>query len=191
MTYYTAADLRQRAGGITASAARSELSHMAKSASGTYDVFLSHSVRDAILVLGLKNELETEQLTVYVDWLEDPNLDRSTVTPRTAQQLRERMRSCRTLVYATSRNASASRWMPWELGYFDGHHTQSRVAICPIREGTGNYAGEEYLGVYKRVEKMRHMGRMRPFAVAPSGSEGETMQSFVQGQGVLHRIKRT
>jgi hypothetical protein len=190
VAYYTASDLRQRAGSITASAARSELSHMAKSAVGAYDVFLSHSVRDAVLVLGLKKELEAEKLTVYVDWLEDPDLDRSNVTPVTAQKLRERMRTCRTLVYATSRNASASRWMPWELGYFDGHHTQSRVAICPIQEGTGTYAGEEYLGVYKRVEKIRHLGTLRPFAVRPSLAEGELMQSFVNGRAEYHNITR-
>jgi hypothetical protein len=190
MAYYTATDLRQRAGGITASAARSELSHMAKSAAGAYDVFLSHSVRDAVLVLGLKKELEAEKLTVYVDWLEDPDLDRSDVTPLTAQKLRERMRACRTLVYATSKNASASRWMPWELGYFDGHHTQSRVAICPIQEGTGSYVGEEYLGVYKRVEKIRHQGALRPFAVKPSRAEGELMQSFVNGREMFLKITR-
>lgn len=190
MPYYTATELRQRAGGITASAARSELSHMAKSAAGTYDVFLSHSVRDAVIVLGLKKELEAERLTVYVDWLEDPDLDRSDVTPVTAQKLRARMRTCRTLVYATSKNASASRWMPWELGYFDGHHTESRVAICPIQEGTGSYAGEEYLGVYKRVEKIRHEGVLRPLAVKPSRVEGELMQSFVNGSERFLKINR-
>ncbi len=54
-----------------------------------------------------------------------------------------------------------------------------------------NDDGEEYLGVYKRVEKLRHMGRLRPFAVVPSGSEGESMQSFVDGHGVFHRITTT
>lgn len=191
MAYYTASDLRQRAGGITASAARSKLSHMAKPAAGAYDVLLSHSVRDAVSVLGLKKELEAERLTVYADWLEDPDLDRSNVTPFTAKKLRERMRMCRTLVYATSKNALASRWMPWELCYFDGRHGPSRVAICPILEGAGSYAGEEYLGVYKRVEKIRHLGSLRPFAVKPSRTEGELMESFVHGRGIFHKITRS
>ncbi len=191
MAHYTASELRRRAGGLTASAAGSELSHMAKSASGTYDVFLSHSVRDAVLVLGLKNELESEGLSVYVDWLEDPHLDRSNVTPLTAQKLRKRMTACRTLVYATSRNAAASKWMPWELGYFDGHRAQSRIAICPIEEGTGSYAGQEYLGLYKHVEKIRHRGTLRPFAVKPSRVEGELMQSFVNGRAEFLKITRS
>lgn len=185
MSYYTASDLRQRAGGVTASTARSELSHMAKSATGAYDVFLSHSVRDDVLVLGLKKELESVRLTVYVDWIEDPGLDREKVSPMTAARLRERMRSCRSLVYATSRNASASKWMPWELGYFDGHHGQSKVTICPIEEGSGSIQGQEYLGMYKRLEPVHDDGRVLPYVLKPSGKEGESMHSFVHGRGLF------
>lgn len=183
MSYYTDSELRNRAGGITASAARSELSHMAKSLAGAYDVFLSHSIRDEVLVLGLKRELERVNLTVYVDWIEDPNLDREKVSPMTAEKLRERMRSCRSLVYATSRNASSSKWMPWELGYFDGHQGQSKVAICPIETGNGSIQGQEYLGIYKRLEPVRDNGRVLPYVLKPSVSEGEPMHSFVHGQG--------
>lgn len=183
MAYYTASELRQSAGGITASAARSQLSHTAMSVSGTYDVFLSHSVRDDVLILGLKKELERVRLTVYVDWIEDPALDRETVSPGTATRLRERMRSCRSLVYATSRNASASKWMPWELGYFDGHHGESKVAICPIEAGTGSIQGQEYLGVYKRLEPVHDDGSVLPYVLKPSGREGESMHSFVHGGG--------
>lgn len=188
MSYYTDSELRDRAGGITASAARSELSHMAKSLAGTYDVFLSHSIRDEVLVLGLKRELERVNLTVYVDWIEDPNLDREKVSPTTAEKLRERMRSCRSLVYATSRNASSSKWMPWELGYFDGHQGQSKVAICPIETGNGSIRGQEYLGIYKRLEPVRDNGRVLPYILKPSGTQGEPMHSFIHGQGKFVRV---
>jgi hypothetical protein len=161
---------------------------MAKSLAGTYDVFLSHSIRDEVLVLGLKRELERVNLTVYVDWIEDPNLDREKVSPMTAEKLRERMRSCRSLVYATSRNASSSKWMPWELGYFDGHQGQSKVAICPIETGNGSIQGQEYLGIYKRLEPVRDNGRFLPYVLKPSGAEGETMHSFIHGQGRFVRV---
>lgn len=182
MAYYAASDLRQRAGGITASAAGSELSHMAKSAARNYDVFLSHSIRDEVLVLGLKRELERERLTVYVDWIEDPDFDRDHVTPSTAENLRDRMKSCRSLVYATSRSASASKWMPWELGYFDGRHGSDKVAICPIEVGTGSIQGREYLGVYKRLEPVHDQGKVIPYVLKPSGKQGQSMRSFVHGQ---------
>src|SRR5690348_17193476 len=45
----------------------------------TYDIFLSHSSKDAELVEGLKLELEDKKFSVYVDWIEDPQLDRNTV----------------------------------------------------------------------------------------------------------------
>jgi hypothetical protein len=92
VTYYTASEVRQRVGGLTASAAESELSRISKSATGTFDIFLSHSVRDADLILGLKRMLEAEGCTVYVDWIDDADLDRQNVKAATAARLRERMR---------------------------------------------------------------------------------------------------
>jgi hypothetical protein len=86
----------------------------------TYDVFLSHSFGDAAVILGIKYLIEEQGRSVYVDWIEDKGLDRKNVTAATADILRHRMRSCKSLIYATSQNSSQSKWMPWELGYFDG-----------------------------------------------------------------------
>lgn len=185
MTYYTASELRQRAGGLTASAAQSKLSRLSKAAVGNFDVFLSHSLRDAVLILGLKRVLEADGLSVYVDWIEDPQLDRAKVDATSAARLRERMTRCRSLVYATSQNASTSRWMPWELGFFDGAQGPDRVAICPIETGTGSYIGEEYLGLYKTLEKVRDGGVLRPFVVRPSRRQAERLASFASGRGTF------
>lgn len=182
MTYYTATELRQRAGGVTATAAHAELSHSSKAAPGVFDIFLSHSFRDAVLILGLKSVLEADGLSVYVDWIEDAQLDRSQVNATTASLLRQRMQRCSSLVYATSRSASTSRWMPWELGFFDGAHGPEQVAICPIDTGTGNYVGQEYLGLYKTLEKLSQSGVNRPFAVPPSRRQAERMTSFASGR---------
>lgn len=113
----------------------------------TYDIFLSHSTKDAKKVAGLKLEIEDMGYSVYVDWIEDPYLDRSKVTKETALVLQERMKNCRSLVYAFSENSSESRWMPWELGYFDG--IKKKVAVLPISNKSGNsFYGTEYLGIY-------------------------------------------
>ncbi len=116
-----------------------------------YDVFLSHSVRDADLVLGIKSLLEDSGNSVYVDWIEDKKLDRSKVTAATAETLRIRMNSCKSLFYITTPNAVHSKWMPWECGYFDGK--KDKVAIVPVVEYQGGnaYAGQEYLGLYPYV----------------------------------------
>jgi len=122
-------------------------------AAKTYDIFLSHSVRDAELILGMKGTLEDLRYSVYVDWIEDTQLDRSKVTPATADKLRQRMNSSKSLFYITTANSDASRWMPWECGYFDGK--KEKVAIVPIQKtSTDNtFVGQEYLDLYPYVVK--------------------------------------
>lgn len=114
----------------------------------TYDIFLSHSIRDAELILGMKATFEDLKYSVYVDWIEDPQLDRSKVSSATADKLRKRMDTSKSLFYVTTQNAESSRWMPWECGYFDGK--KGKAAIVPVvASSSGNYyQGQEYLGLY-------------------------------------------
>ena len=101
---------------------------------------------------------------VYVDWIVDAQLDRTNVTKDTCQGIKERMNQCRSLFYATSKAASNSKWMPWELGYMDGKTT--KCAILPIMKETHQttYKGQEYLSVYPYVQKKK---------LARYGDEGE------------------
>src|SRR4051794_12870639 len=94
----------------------------AQTSTNRFDIFLSHSVRDAEIVLGAAQLLKEAGKSVYIDWIVDPHMDRENVTPDTARKLRERMGQCAALFYLHSSNASKSRWMPWELGFFDGHN---------------------------------------------------------------------
>lgn len=117
----------------------------------TYDIFLSHSSSDAGLVAGLKLELEDLGYSVYVDWIEDPKLSRANVTKETALVLQARMKQCKALLYAFSENATNSKWMPWELGYFDG--IKGLVAVLPIsRTSKSSFQGSEYLGIYYYIQ---------------------------------------
>lgn len=115
---------------------------------------MSHSFWDAKEILALKIDIETMGFPVYVDWVEDLQLDRSKVTKETADLLRARMKTCRSLFFATSKTSAESRWMPWELGYFDG--IKNMVAILPVLDvdqTTDQYKGQEYLGLYPYVTK--------------------------------------
>jgi hypothetical protein len=116
-----------------------------------YDVFLSHSYLDSEVVYGLKLLLEDLGLSVYVDWYDDPQLNRTNVTPETAALLKLRMRNSQTLLYAISENALGSQWTPWEIGYFDG--INGKVAIVPVSESWArvSYEGQEYLGLYPYI----------------------------------------
>lgn len=118
----------------------------------TYDIFLSHSSNDAREVGGMKLELEDMGYSVYVDWIEDPQLDRSNVTKKNAETLRKRMKQCKSLLYAFSENAQSSTWMPWELGYFDG--IKGTVAVLPVVEGDkSSFQGNEYVELYPYIDK--------------------------------------
>jgi hypothetical protein len=151
VAFVTVAEARaaSRAVWASRSAAESQLTKSAAMPMDTsFDIFMSHSYEDAEVIAGVKVLIEREGLSVYVDWIEDAQVDRSQVTARTANMLRERMNHCRFLIYASSKTSPNSKWMPWELGYFDGLR-RGNVGILPIVQSTGkNFNGQEYLGLY-------------------------------------------
>jgi len=122
----------------------------------SYDIFLSHSYNDRAIIPALKAELEKLDYKVYVDWIDDKLLSRDNVSKDTAKVLQKRMKQSKCLIYATSENSSSSRWMPWELGYFDGIKDKM-VGILPIKKYGNNFRddfkGEEYLGLYYYIDK--------------------------------------
>src|ERR1043166_7052862 len=119
MALFTASQLRSRASSqVLTKSANTILIEAAKSfnPAASYDIFLSHSYAGLSLIVGLRARLNDFGFSVYVDWIEDSTtLPRSSVTRETAAVLRERMHSCRSLLYASSPNATSSKWMPWEL----------------------------------------------------------------------------
>ena len=116
-----------------------------------YDIFLSHRKLDEELILGIRLKLEKEYgYKVYVDWVDDAQLSRQDVGKQTAETLRLRMKQSRCLMYAYTKNATTSKWMPWELGYMDGHKPQ-KSTVLPILNaltGTMDYGDQEYLNLY-------------------------------------------
>ena len=174
--------IQKRAGQVLSEQAR------AFDAALSYDIFLSHSSEDAEIIYGVKRMIEALGLTVYVDWVEDPQLDRSKVTAKTAAVLRARMRTCTSLVYAHSANSSSSSWMPWELGYFDGFRPQ-KVWILPL---VSNYDSEfkeqEYLGLYPPVEKLSSLtGKIRlGFDNVGSNKHEVVLEKAARGHGVYY-----
>ncbi|MBU1668340.1 toll/interleukin-1 receptor domain-containing protein [bacterium] len=116
----------------------------------SFDIFLSHSYNDKKIIPVLKYLFEQMGYTVYVDWITDELLSRDEVDKKTAEVLQKRMKQSKCLIYSTSDNSKNSRWMPWELGYFDGIRTKM-VGILPIRIDENfkdDFKGEEYLGLY-------------------------------------------
>lgn len=137
----------------TLGAARELLKEAQAAPTATFHIFLCHSSRDADDVRRVKTFLEAFGYVVYVDWIEDGNLDRALVDPIRADLLRTRIKnSIALLVYCTI-NAKHSRWTPWELGYADG--LGKRVGLLPeVPDGTppGLFPGVEYFGLYPYVD---------------------------------------
>lgn len=129
-----------------------EESRVAAATRTSFDIFLSHSIQDKELVIGTQRILERSGRSVYVDWLIDPSLDRSRVSGATAAKLRTRMKQCKSLMYLYSRNSQSSRWMPWELGFFDAHN--GNVSVLPLLpdSGTLDFTKEEYLQLYPKID---------------------------------------
>jgi hypothetical protein len=136
----------------------------------SFDIFLSHSLTDAVVIAGVKAHLEQSGESVYVDWIDDPQLDRSRVGPATAALLRARMQASGAMIYAASTASPASKWMPWELGYFDGLKGE-RIAILPLVSFRDDeFLGQEYLGLYPKIEKLPTEGDPKLFVTKGAGS---------------------
>lgn len=155
MAFFTRAlvDDLIRKRGITRLAASADLSKAARTTvTEKPQIFLSHARLDAEHVLALKYALESMGHSTFVDWVDDHQLDRSRVTTETAARLRAHMQRSQTLFYAVSEPARDSKWMPWELGYFDG--LRGKAAVLPVLDvdpGRDEYRGQEYLGLYPFV----------------------------------------
>lgn len=120
-----------------------------------FDIFLSYAIRDSELVLGTRSLLAQFGHTVYVDWIDDEDLDRARVSRATATRLKKRMTQCTAMLYLATVSSTESKWMPWELGFFDGFRA-GRVAILPISDDDREtYVGREYLGLYPYVDTAR------------------------------------
>lgn len=120
-----------------------------------FDIFLSHSYLDKKTVFGVYKDFESLGYNTYVDWIVDPSLDRNNITKATAEKLRLRMRQSKCLIYATSSNIIASKWMPWELGFMDGLK-KSKVAVFPLLEadeGDDDIILPKYLELYFSCSK--------------------------------------
>lgn len=155
--------------------------------SARFDIFMSHAMKDADLVLGIKSLLEAQDLTVYVDWINDRQLDRSKVTAATARTLRKRMGQCASLVYVASVSASESKWMPWELGYFDGRKGDSHIAILPlVKSQSDSFPGQEYLGLYPAVKKNTPIIGAADVLVESAGVRLNSLRKFASASLQTH-----
>lgn len=84
-----------------------------------YDVFLSHSSIDVRELLELKKILNAQNLTVYIDWVNDPvMLARERQNEDTWNALELRMQQSKILLYVLTDNSIRSLYTEREVNYF-------------------------------------------------------------------------
>lgn len=192
MAFLTNSEVRQAAQGRLQKSFSSSASQVlresvrASSTEDKFDIFLSHASEDSEIVLGVREILVGLGLTVYIDWIDDPQMDRGSVTAENADMLRRRMRASKSLILMTTKNSATSRWIPWELGYFDGHKT-GFIGILPVVDYSGGtFAGQEYLGLYPLVEKLPLTGGGTKFCVVERARKGyRFLDDFARGQATI------
>lgn len=117
------------------------------SSNESFDIFLSYNINDKDVVKGIYYVLRKMGFKVYVDFMIDPQMDRSKVTKETAERMQSRLKHSRSLIYAQSSNAAISKWMPWELGVVDGN--TGKCFIMPVQKGYETiHSRQEYLLLY-------------------------------------------
>lgn len=134
----------------------------------TYDIFLSHAFAERQRIETARARIAAWGYSVYVERTDDAEIERRAPDRGTAERLRDRLRRCRSLIYAVSTNAKRSRWMPWELGFADA--SCGRIFVLPLDEGAGDYARTvDFLALYPIIDTCNLGGFLR--RNAPKGQE--------------------
>lgn len=113
-------------------------------------IFLSHCHIDKELAEGFKSILASYNIYVYIDW-EDSTLP-SIPNRETANKIKQKIKELDLFILLATDNALSSKWCPWELGIADSLKGYESILIVPIVDDNGEFKGNEYLQLYKRIE---------------------------------------
>jgi hypothetical protein len=113
--------------------------------------FLCHSHKDRELAIGLQQWLKEQGMDLYIDW-QDASMPESP-DATTASRIRNVIRGADVFLFLATRDSMTSRWCPWELGFADGAKREEQIAIIATRDASGNYYGNEYLQLYRRIDQ--------------------------------------
>lgn len=172
MAFYTRSELLKVP--IYQTAAVRAANYHTKSASVHKYIFLSHSHKDADIVNQAIQILGNEGVKIYVDWKDDTMP--SVTSPESAQRIKQKIAGCNKFVLLATNNALASRWVPWELGIADSENSMENVVIMPVREPPHTWNGNEYIGIYQRLE-IAESGE--PAVFPPGASKGKFLKAWL------------
>lgn len=145
------------------------------------DVFISHKMEDEAKARSLKRRIERDfQLTCWID-AEDKEMvrlqkEKPVDYKRLTDRIREHLRTCRCLIFAYSAGSHGSRWMPWELGFFDGRWGRRLIGLYDLDDGAKENPAQaqsgdqdaipEFLQIYSEL-KPATLGAFLRYAHSP------------------------
>jgi hypothetical protein len=143
-------------------------------------IFLSHSHKDKDLVRGFASILQ--YANIYIDWKDDTLPDEP--NKETAKRIKERIKESDLFILLATDNALSSTWCSWEIGIADGIKGYEYILIVPVTDDSGNFRGNEYLQIYKRIEIVQ-LPYLEIFVLEPSLRKyGETLsKDEIESQG--------
>ena len=170
MAYLTLSEIRQKANFSDPI----DQNRVRRSLSSKTTVFLSHSHKDAELVVPVINFLLSLGVAVYVDWMDNsmPNV----TSIETAKKLKDKIRETDRFLVLLSEQSVESKWVPWELGYADGVKRIEDIAILPVRRSSLTsdtvFNGLEYMELYPVIQ-VGTRGMDRVISIFPSARIGD------------------
>ena len=154
-------------------------------------IFLSHGHKDLIyaycIALFLK---KTYEVNVYIDAF-DFSMP-STTSAKTAQKLRDKIRSCSRFIFVGTKESFNSKWCNWELGIGDYKSTLGHLAFFVMsdrNEKNGGYDKNEYVGLYPFIFDQRFHPINRINDTLYVGYFGADSASFISMKEWLHNKK--
>lgn len=141
--------------------------------------FLCHSHKDYELVKGLQVLLEESGWDIYIDWA-DTEMP-SSPNKETATKIKSRIATTDWFLFLATNNSTQSRWCPWEIGIADSIKGYERILIIPTEDDSGNWYGNEYLQLYKRIQEGQHVLTGKSgYGAFDAGSDSGTMIQFIK-----------
>lgn len=84
-----------------------------------YDVFISHSSKDSVLVRKIIKSLNKNKLNCYCDWTSDNDfLKRELVSDFTKEVIKKRMNQSKYFLLVKTKHSLESEWVKFEINYY-------------------------------------------------------------------------
>lgn len=132
--------------------------------------FLCHSHKDQELAKGLQVLLKENGWDLYIDW-EDTEMP-STPNKETASKIKKKIKATDWFLFLATTNSTQSRWCPWEIGFADLAKGYEKILIIPTEDDYGNWYGNEYLQLYKKMDEASNKLGKSGYAIFEAGLSG-------------------